>query len=67
MNSNVGKSHLATCNQFIDNACTSVTSLEFSDITVALLKYGRYMDKLDLLAQGVFMQITVIYIVFKHK
>ena len=40
-----GKSRLANR---IYVACTSVTSLKLHDVTVALLKYGRYMNKLEL-------------------
>ena len=31
------------------------------DITMALLKYGKYIEKLKLTAQAVHMQITMIY------
>ena len=41
-----GKSRLA--NRIYNVACTSVTSLKLHDVSVALLKYGRYMNKLEL-------------------
>ena len=31
---------------------------------MALLKYGEYIEKLQLMAQAVHMQITMIYTVF---
>jgi len=43
--------HLPTpllANRNYNVACTSVTSLKLHDVTVALLKYGRYMNKLEL-------------------
>jgi len=35
-------------NRIYGVACISVTSLKLHDVTVALLKYGRYMNKLEL-------------------
>ena len=34
---------------------------------MALLKYGKYIEKLKLTAQAVHMQITMIYIVYMCK
>ena len=39
---------------------TSMTSYIISDVTVALIKYGKYIEKLKLTAQAVHMQIMMI-------
>ena len=37
------------------------------DVTTALLKYGKYIEKLKLTVKAVHMQITMIYIVYVCK
>ena len=49
------------------SCCTSMTSHIICDITTALLKYDKYIEKLKLTAQAVQMQITTIYIVSMCK
>ena len=40
-----------------------MTSYIICDVTKALLKYGKYIEKLELTTQAFYMQITMIYIV----
>ena len=44
-----------------------MTSRIICDIITALLKYGKHIEKLKLTAQGVHMQITMIYIIYMCK
>ena len=44
-----------------------MTSHIICDITTALLKYDKYIEKLKLTAQAIQMQITTIYIVSMCK
>ena len=44
-----------------------MTSHIICDVTTALLKYGKYIEKLKLAAQAVYMQITIIYIIYMCK
>ena len=44
-----------------------MTSLIICDVTKALLKYGKYIEKLKLTAQAFHTQITMIYIVSMCK
>ena len=44
-----------------------MTSYIICDITKALLKYGKYIEKLKLTAQAFHMQILMIYIVSMCK
>ena len=44
-----------------------MTSYIICDITKAVLKYGKYIEKLKLTAQAFHMQITMIYIVSMCK
>ena len=44
-----------------------MTSYIICDVTKALLKYGKYIEKLKLTAQAFHMNITMIYIVSMCK
>ena len=44
-----------------------MTSHIICDITKVLLKYGKYIEKLKLTAQAVYMQITIIFIIYMCK
>ena len=43
------------------------TSQIICDITTTLLKYGKYIEKLKLTAQAVYMQITMIFTMYMCK
>jgi len=44
-----------------------MTSYIICDVTKAILKYGKYIEKLKLKAQAFHMQITMLYIVSMCK
>jgi len=44
-----------------------MTSCIICNVTMVLLKYGKYIEKLKLTAQAVHVQITMIYIVYMCK
>ena len=44
-----------------------LTSHIICDFTTALSKYGKYIEKLKLIAQTIHMQIMIIYIIYMCK
>ena len=44
-----------------------MTSYIICDVTKAVLKYGKYIEKMKLTVQAFHMQITMIYIVSMCK
>ena len=47
--------------------CQFVTLQIICDVTTTLLKYGKYIEKLKLAVQGVYVQITMICTVYMCK
>ena len=48
-------------------SCTSVTSQITCDVTTAILKYCKYIEKLKLAAQAVYVQMTMLCTVYMCK